>query len=115
MTASLGECLEAAAGFGQQLIGHRQIALSSVEVLVTQVGRQLGKQIIQVGTRAIPGRNPMDGSRMPEIMQARLIASASLPPDAGNRTQAPECCADRRVGQGRAVRLAEQQVPAVSR
>src|SRR5258708_39480856 len=57
----------------------------------------------------------MDSRRMPEIVQARLIASPAVPLDAVNPTQATESSADRRVGQGRAVALAEQQVAAVSR
>jgi hypothetical protein len=57
----------------------------------------------------------MDGGRMPEIMQTRLIASAAVPLDAGNLTQATECFGNYRIFQGRAVLLAEQQVFAVSR
>ena len=83
MTAPLGECLEAAAGFSKQLLGHRQITLCSGQVLVTQVGRQLGQQVVQVGPYAIPGGNSMDSRRMPEIVQARLIASSAVPLDAG--------------------------------
>ena len=55
------------------------------------------------------------GRRMPEIMQTRLIASAAVPLDASNLTQATECFGNYRIFQGRAVLLAEQQVFAVSR
>ena len=70
------------------------------QVLVTQVGRQLGQQVVQVGPYAIPGGNSMDSRRMPEIVQARLIASPAAPLDAGNRTQATESSADRQSVRG---------------
>jgi hypothetical protein len=64
---------------------------------------------------AIPRGDAMDGRRMPEIMQTRLIAGAAVPLDAGNLRQATECFGNYRIFQGRAVLLAEQQVFAVSR
>jgi hypothetical protein len=67
---SLGECLEAAAGFSKQLLGHRQIALRSRQVLVTQVARQLGQQVVQVGACAIPGDNAMDSRRVAPMSSA---------------------------------------------
>jgi hypothetical protein len=60
---------------------------------------------------AIPTGDAMDGRRMPEIMQTRLIAGAAVPLDAGNLTQATECFGNYRIFQV----LAEQQVFAVSR
>ena len=57
----------------------------------------------------------MDRRRMPEIVQARLVASPAVPLDVGNRTKSTESRADRRVGQGSAVALAKQQVTDGSR
>ena len=61
---------------------------------MTQVRRQLGQKIVQVGAATIPGGDAMNSRRMPEVMDAWLIASATVPLDAGTRTQATECCAD---------------------
>ena len=56
----------------------------------------------------------MHRSRMPEIMKTGLIARATIPLDAGKRTQTAKGLCEHRIVQGRAVLLAEQQVLAVS-
>ena len=57
----------------------------------------------------------MNRSRMSEIMKTGLIARASVPLDAGNRTQTAESLCHHCIVQRRAVLLAEQQILAVSR
>ena len=57
----------------------------------------------------------MNRSRMPEIMKTGLIARATVPLDAGKRTQTAESLCHHCIVQRRAVLLAEQQILAVSR
>ena len=58
-----------------------------------QVDRQLGQQLLHIGPLPIPGRQPMDGEGVAQVVQPRLVASAG-PPDAGLLTHTQEAFVD---------------------
>src|SRR5882672_11111884 len=103
MTVPSCERLEARAGFCKQFLSHCQIALCSRKAGMTEIGCQLGQKIVQISVTAIPCGDAVNCCRMPEIMHPRLVAGATVPPNAGDRAQATKCDSERSVTQSRAV------------
>ena len=55
-----------------------------------QIDRQLRQQVLHIGPLAIPGRQPMNGEGVTQVVQARLVACAVIASDAGVLTKASE-------------------------
>ena len=108
MAASLCECFEPQAGLGKQFLSHRQVALRPGKAFMAEKRRQFGQKIIQVRTAAIPCSDAVNGRRMPEIVQTRLVTGAAIPPDARDLAQPSKCGVDNGVTKGCTVTLAKQ-------
>src|SRR5262249_26607937 len=85
--------LEAPIGLCQQLRRHAQVDLRGGQLHMPQVDRQLGQQLLHIDPLPIPGRQPVDGEGVAQVVQPRLVARAG-PPDAGLLTHTQEAFVD---------------------
>jgi hypothetical protein len=97
MAALLGISLKAPAGCAEQLGRHRQVVLGADQVFVAQIRRETRQQGLQIRTGAIPTKDPMDGTCMAQVMQARLITCTTITEDAGRCAKSPEGSLDDRL------------------
>src|SRR5438093_3087764 len=86
--------LKASRRFLEQLWRHRQVHLRGGEVDVAQGGRYIWQERVHVGALAIPGREPMDGKAMPQIMEPGLVTRAVTAAHPGILTQTSEVLCD---------------------
>jgi hypothetical protein len=69
-----GILFESQRGFVQQLRRHGQVDLRRGKLPVTQVGRQLWQQLLNIGTLSVPGSESPHCEGVPHVMEARLVA-----------------------------------------
>jgi len=69
-----GIALEALAGLTKKLGRHAQVHLRVPQVDVTEVNRQMRQEPLYVGTLLIPGGETMNGERMAQVVNSRLLS-----------------------------------------
>ena len=87
---------------------HRQVALCRRDIHVAEIGRQLGQQIIQVCTAAIPGNETMNRACMPKIVKPRLASCSALASYTSGDAQSSKAAPRGGRAQRRAVPEAEE-------
>src|SRR5579883_224076 len=73
MAPSIHIVLETMIGLRQQLWCHGQVTLSRVQVDVSEVGGKSRQKRLHVCACPIPFRQPVDGERVPQVMEPRLM------------------------------------------
>ena len=68
-----GIALEALAGLTKKLGRHAQVHLRVPQMDVAQIDRQVMQEPLYVGTLLIPGGETVNGERMPQVVNSRLL------------------------------------------
>src|SRR5438093_13311441 len=82
--------LKAPRGLSQKLRGHAEVALGSGHVDVAKVGRQQGEARLHINPLSVLGDDPVDGHRVPQVMEAGLPPIGRRSHNAGMLTQTPK-------------------------
>jgi hypothetical protein len=90
MAPSIYIVLETAIGLSQQLRRHRQITLSRVQVDMSEIGGKSRQESLHIRTVSVPLRQPVDGERVPQVMEPRLVRTRLAPANSRKTAQATE-------------------------
>jgi hypothetical protein len=90
MASSIYIVLKSAVGFRQQLRRHGQVTLGRAQIDVSEISRKGWQKGLDVCTLPVPLRQPVDGERVPQIMEPRLMRTCVAAADTCKVAQPPE-------------------------